>query len=106
MARKNTPQYVINSYQKKQKFLPFLIWGIGAIIIALGILLLVLWFSGGEGGFSLGKLFLSATPTPTENLYQPTPTVPNVNTDNNADCYRNTIADGFHQRRKGLNSIR
>lgn len=74
MAKKNSPQYVINSYQKKQRVLPFVIWIIGAIIIALGILLLVLWFSGGEGS-PLSGLFASKTPTATETL-TPTPTVP------------------------------
>ncbi len=74
MARKNSPQYVINSYQKKQRFLPWLIWIIAAIIFGLGILLLVLWFKGGDG-FSLGSLFASATPTAT-STFTPTPTVP------------------------------
>lgn len=74
MAKKSSPQYVINSYQRKQKVLPVVIWVIGAIIIALGILLLILWFSGSEGS-PLGGLFASKTPTPTETL-TPTPTVP------------------------------
>ena len=64
MARKNSPQYVINSYQKKQKFLPFIIWSIAAIIFALGIIILVIWFAG-DSGFSIGSLFASDTPTPT-----------------------------------------
>jgi LysM repeat protein len=74
MAKKSSPQYVINSYQRKQKVLPVVIWVIGAIIIALGILLIILWFSGNEGS-PLGGLFASKTPTPTETL-TPTPTVP------------------------------
>lgn len=73
MARKNSPQYVISSYQKKQTFLPFLVWGIAAIIFGTGILILVLAFTGdGGGSFSL---FASDTPTPTET-FTPTPTVP------------------------------
>lgn len=78
MQRKNSPQYVINSYQRKSRIGSFLIWGIGGIILGAGILLLILWFRGGGGSLnlgSLGSLFASATPTPTET-FTPTPTVP------------------------------
>ncbi len=78
MQRKNSPQYVINSYQRKSRFVPFLIWGIAGIIFGAGILLLILWFRGGGGSFnigSLGSIFASATPTATET-FTPTPTVP------------------------------
>ena len=74
MAKKNSPQYVINSYQKKQRVLPYVIWIIAAIIFGIGILLLVFWFRGGDG-FSLTGLFASSTPTATET-FTPTPTVP------------------------------
>ena len=50
MARKNSPQYVIHSYQKKRRVLPYVIWAIAAIILGLGILLLVLWIKG-DGNF-------------------------------------------------------
>ena len=76
MQRKNSPQYVINSYQKKSKIGPIILWGIAGIIFGAGIVLLVLWFTGGNGGsFSIGSLFASATPTATET-FTPTPTVP------------------------------
>ena len=74
MARKNTPQYIINSYQKKQRALPFVIWSIAGIIFALGIIILVIWYTG-DSGFSLGNLFASDTPTPTETATA-TATVP------------------------------
>ena len=78
MAGKNSPQYVINSYQRKSRIGPFLLWGLAGIIFGAGILLLVLWFTGGGGSLSLGSLggiFASATPTATET-FTPTPTVP------------------------------
>ena len=78
MQRKNSPQYVINSYQKKRRIGPFLIWGLAGVIFGCGILLLVLWFRGGGGSLnigSLGSIFASATPTATET-FTPTPTVP------------------------------
>ena len=78
MAGKNSPQYVINSYQRKSRIGPFILWGIGGIIFGAGVLLLILWFTGGGGSISLGSLggfFASATPTATDTP-TPTPTVP------------------------------
>ena len=71
MAGKNSPQYVINSYQRKSKLGGILLGIIAGIIFGAGILLLILWFTGGGGSFnlgSLGSLFVSATPTPTETF--------------------------------------
>ena len=80
MQRKNSPQYVINSYQKKSKAGPIILWAIAGIIFGAGIVLLVLWFAGGSGGSfdpvaRVKGLFASATPTATET-FTPTPTVP------------------------------
>lgn len=97
MARRNNPQYVIKSYKKKRKLLPFIIWGLAGIIFASGVLLIYFWFMGGNSsvnpepgisveatpgsGFSfnpirmISDLFASPTPTPTETPTM-TPTVP------------------------------
>ena len=75
MQRKNSPQYVINSYQKKSRIGPVILWAIGGIIFGAGIVLLILWFSNGGGSFNIANIFASATPTPTET-FTPTPTVP------------------------------
>ena len=75
MAGKNSPQYVINSYQRKSRLGSYLLWGIAGIIFGAGVLLLVLWFTGGGGSLNIGSLFASATPTPTET-FTPSPTVP------------------------------
>ena len=71
---------MINSYQKKSKVGPIILWAIAGIIFGAGIVLLVLWFAGGSGGSfdpvaRVKGLFASATPTPTET-FTPTPTVP------------------------------
>ena len=70
---------MINSYQKRSRLGPILLWGIAGIIFGAGIVLLVLWFSSEGGGSfnigSLGSIFASDTPTPTET-FTPTPTVP------------------------------
>ncbi len=80
MQRKNSPQYVINSYQKRSKVGPIILWAIAGIIFGAGIVLLVLWFAGDSGGSfdpvaRVKGLFASATPTATET-FTPTPTVP------------------------------
>ena len=74
MAGKNSPQYVINSYQRKSRLGSYLLWGIAGIIFGAGVLLLVLWFTGGGGSLNIGSLFASATPTATET-FTPTPTL-------------------------------
>ena len=80
MQRKNSPQYVINSYQKRSKVGPIILWAIAGIIFGAGIVLLVIGFSNGSGG-SIDLLapvkgfFASPTPTATET-FTPTPTVP------------------------------
>lgn len=73
MSGKQSPQSVIESYQKRQKATPFFIWGVAALLLAIGIIILVIWFSGPNAP-SIG-LFASKTPTPT-NTATPTPTTP------------------------------
>ena len=75
MAKKNSPQYVIDSYQRKNKIGSILIWVIAGIIFGAGVLILIMTLKGGGESFSIGSLFASATPTPTET-FTPTPTVP------------------------------
>ena len=79
MPNKNSPQYVINSYQRRNRVGPILIWIIAGIIFGAGILLLILALTGNGGSFnpieSIKGFFASATPTPTET-FTPTPTVP------------------------------
>ena len=86
MLGRQSPQNVMDSYQKKKPFLPIFLAILAALLVIIGIVIIVLWITG--GGFSM-KLFskeptatstmpptpvMSATPTfiPTES---PTPTV-------------------------------
>ncbi len=63
------PQDVINSYRRKQKLLPFILGGLAALLVIVGIVILVVWLVGpGKGQFSL---FKTKTPTPTIT-YTPT----------------------------------
>lgn len=68
MSGKDSPQNIIDSYKKRQRMMPYLVWGLAALLVIVGIVLLVVWFSGPSGP-KLG-LFSSATPTAS-----PTPTV-------------------------------
>lgn len=75
MSDKDSPQNIIDSYKKRQQMMPFLIGGLAVLLVAVGIIILVVWFSGSNGpGLSL---FASATPTPTET-YTPSPVPPTV----------------------------
>lgn len=67
MPRKNSPQYVIKSYKRKGKFLPFVIWGLAAIIFALGVLLIYFWFMGSDS--------ISTQPTVDMNQMAGTPSM-------------------------------
>lgn len=61
---------VISSYRKKQKSGPYIIGGIAILLAIAGIVLLILYLTGGGDGMQI-SLFKSKTPTPTET---PTPT--------------------------------
>jgi LysM repeat protein len=67
MRNKNAKK-IISSYRKKQKTGPYIIGGIAILLAIAGIVLLVLYLTGGGGGISL---FSTKTPTPTDT---PTPT--------------------------------
>jgi LysM repeat protein len=73
MTEKFTPQNVIDGYQKRQRTMPFLIGGLAVLLVAIGIIVLIIWFSG-DGGLKI-SLFASKTPTPTVT-YTPTPVTP------------------------------
>lgn len=68
MSGKSSPQSIIDSYKKRQRMMPFMVWGIAILLILIGIVLLVVWFTGPNAP-QIG-LFSSATPTAS-----PTPTV-------------------------------
>jgi LysM repeat protein len=67
MRNKNAKK-IISSYLKKQETGPYIIGGIAILLAIAGIVLLVLYLTGGGGGISL---FSTKTPTPTDT---PTPT--------------------------------
>jgi len=73
MSGKESPQRVIDSYKRRQKTTPFLVWSLAILLLAVGIIILVIWFTGPNAPAI--ALFSSKTPTPT-NTYTPTPVTP------------------------------
>jgi len=69
MSKKDAKN-VISSYRKKQKVGPYIIGGVAIVLAIIGIVLLVIYLTGGGSGIQF-SLFSSKTPTPTET---PTPT--------------------------------
>lgn len=69
MRNKNAKN-VISSYRRKQKMGPYILGGLAILLAIVGIVLLVIYLTGGGGGGGI-SLFKTKTPTPTET---PTPT--------------------------------
>ena len=68
MRNKKNAKNVISSYRRKQKMGPYILGGLAILLAIAGIVLLIVYLTGGGGGISL---FKTKTPTPTET---PTPT--------------------------------
>jgi len=75
MARKDSPQNVIDSYRKRQQMMPYLVGGLAALLVIIGIIILVMWFAGPNRPAI--ALFASATPTST-NTPTVTPVTPTL----------------------------
>lgn len=69
MSKKDAKN-IISSYRKKQKLGPYIVGGIAILLAVVGIVLLVIYLTGGASGLGI-SLFSTRTPTPTET---PTPT--------------------------------
>jgi hypothetical protein len=84
MAGKSSPQSVIDSYKRRQQMMPFVVGGLAVLLVAVGIIILVVWFTGSNRP-AIG-LFASPTPTATDNA-----TATPVTTDHNTfiDLYGN-----------------
>jgi LysM repeat protein len=75
MAGKSSPQNVIDSYRRRQQMMPFIVGGLAVLLVAVGIIILVVWFTGSNRP-AIG-LFASATPTST-NTPTETPVTPTI----------------------------
>jgi len=73
MTDKESPQSVIDAYKKRQKMMPILIRGLAILLVVVGVIILVVWFTSSDGPKL--SIFASATPTAT-NTATPTPVTP------------------------------
>jgi LysM repeat protein len=83
MARKESPQNVIQSYQRKQQVTPFIIGGLAVVFVMIGIVLLIVWFVGPNS--PIPSMFSTQTPTVTATFTStpetPTSTPTNIPTE-------------------------
>jgi len=76
MARKDSPQQIIDSYKKRQQMLPFLIGGLAVLLVCIGAVILITSVLGTDNPLSaLSGIFASSTPTST-GTFTPTPVTP------------------------------
>lgn len=68
MLGRQSPKDVLNAYKKRRRFFPVFIAVLAVLLVIIGIVIIVLWITG--GGFSL-NLF-KKVPTPTSTM-PPTP---------------------------------
>lgn len=73
MNKKNSPQSVIDKFQKRQKMLPYFLGGMAALLVIIGLVVIILVAAGGGNAF--GGLFPSKTPTPSATPTE-TPVLP------------------------------
>jgi len=76
MLGRKSPQDVLNGYKKRQRVSPVFIAIMAVLLVIIGIVIIVLWITG--GGFSLNLFNKEPTPTstmPPTPVLSPTPSV-------------------------------
>ena len=68
MLGRQSPKDVLNPYQRRQKFFPVFITILAVLLVIIGIVIIVLWITGGGFSFNL----FNKEPTPTSTM-PPTP---------------------------------
>jgi LysM repeat protein len=66
MNRKDSPQSVIDSYRKRQQMAPYFIAGLAILLVVVGIIILVTWFTSSGRQVAPAAMFATQTSTPTE----------------------------------------
>ena len=75
MDMKNSPQKVIGSFRRRQQLMPFIIGGLAVLLVAIGVIILVVWFTGPN--HPAVSFLASATPTSTDTATS-TPVTPTI----------------------------
>ena len=82
MEGNDSPQEVIEKFQRRQQFTPFIIGGLAILFIMIGVIILIVWLAGPNRP---ALAFLaSATPTPTQTYtvtITPSPTATETSTE-------------------------
>ncbi|MBE0699610.1 MAG: LysM peptidoglycan-binding domain-containing protein [Anaerolineaceae bacterium] len=84
MYRKDSPQSVIDSYRRRQQMAPYFMAGLAILLVIVGIIILVVWFS--RSGQKIPSIAQAASPSPTltssatATPVPPTATVANTST--------------------------
>ena len=64
MEDNESPQEVIEKYQRRQQLAPFIVGGLAILLIMIGVIILIVWLAGPNRP-ALGGLLATNTPTPT-----------------------------------------
>jgi len=75
MFGKDSPQSVIDSHKRRQQMTPFIVWSVIVLLVVVGVIILVIWFTGSNS--PAVSLFASPTPTAT-NTFTVTPVTPTL----------------------------
>jgi LysM repeat protein len=75
MFGKDSPQSVIDSHKRRQQMTPFIVWSVIVLLVVVGVIILVVWFTGSNNPAI--SLFASPTPTAT-NTFTVTPVTPTL----------------------------
>ena len=66
MSGKDSPQEIIDSYQKNQRIAPFIFGAIAIIMVVVGVIVLIVWLAGPDKSTALAKE--TETPLPTSTI--------------------------------------
>jgi LysM repeat protein len=79
MWKKETPQNLIDNYKKRQQVVPIVISILAFLLVIVGVVIVILWVTG--GGFSfLGKKSTPTSVMPPTPVLSPTPSIPPTET--------------------------
>lgn len=97
MTGKQTHKSVLDEYKKRQKMVPYLIGGLAIVLILIGVVILIIWFTGPNAP----AIFPTRTPTPTltftptATLPSPTPSLTPTITETPAPSVTQTLSGPF-----------
>ena len=92
MLGRQSPQNMMDAYKKKRQLFPMVIAILAALLVVIGLVIIVMWISG--GGLSFGLFQREPTPTstmPPTPVLSATPTIDPTETPHHGDGIPNTF---------------